>query len=125
MRLWQAFSIQRAMALQTGSGKVLQRPWDGAAQANVMQVENKGTSLPSFIPMVLDMSSVGFKKEGLVWNLGLTPTHSGRKGRNIWNHLFVIYGVINDVKIRKAGDFDIHGKDINKCFDDEDYSDSD
>ena len=48
----------------------------------------------------------------------------GRKGRNIRDHLFVIYGVINDVKNGKAGDIDIQGYDINKCFDEMNYEET-
>ena len=48
----------------------------------------------------------------------------GRKGRNIRDHLFVIYGVINDVKNGTAGDIDIQGYDINKCFDEMNYEET-
>ena len=48
----------------------------------------------------------------------------GRKGRNIRDHLFVIYGIINDVKNGKAGDIDIQGYDINKCFDEMGYEET-
>ena len=40
----------------------------------------------------------------------------GRKGRNIRDHLFVIYAIINDVKNGNAKSIDIQGYDINKCF---------
>ena len=41
----------------------------------------------------------------------------GRKGRNIRDHLFVIYGVINDVINGSSPDIDIQSIDIQKCFD--------
>ena len=40
----------------------------------------------------------------------------GRKGRNIRDHLFVLYSIINDVKNGKAQDIEIQGYDIAKCF---------
>ena len=42
----------------------------------------------------------------------------GRKGRSIRYHLFIIYGINNDVLNGKAESIDIQGYDINKCFDD-------
>ena len=48
----------------------------------------------------------------------------GRKGRNIRDHLFVIYGMINDVKNGKAEDIDIQGYDIHKCFDEMNYEET-
>ena len=41
----------------------------------------------------------------------------GRKGRNIRDHLFVIYGVINDVINGASPPIDIQSIDIHKCFD--------
>ena len=41
----------------------------------------------------------------------------GRKSRNIRDHLFVIYGIMNDVKNGDAASIDIQGYDIAKCFD--------
>ena len=40
----------------------------------------------------------------------------GRKGRNIRDHLFVIYGVINDVINGSSSPVDIQSIDIHKCF---------
>ena len=37
--------------------------------------------------------------------------------RNIIDHLFVIYSIINDVINGEAEDIDIQGYDITKCFD--------
>jgi hypothetical protein len=48
----------------------------------------------------------------------------GRKGRNIRDHLFVIYGILNDVKNGTAEAIDIQGYDINKCFDEMDYAET-
>ena len=39
----------------------------------------------------------------------------GRKGRNIRDHLFVIYGVINDVINGASPPIDIQSIDIHKC----------
>ena len=41
----------------------------------------------------------------------------GRKNRNIRDHLFIIYAVINNVLNGGAGPIDIQGYDIEKCFD--------
>ena len=41
----------------------------------------------------------------------------GRKGRNIRDNLFVIYGVINDVINGSSTPIDIQSIDIHKCFD--------
>ena len=41
----------------------------------------------------------------------------GRKGRNIRDHLFLIYGMINDVINGTAGPIDLTLYDISKCFD--------
>ena len=41
----------------------------------------------------------------------------GRKGRNIRDHLFVIYAVINDVINGSSPPLDIQSIDIHKCFD--------
>ena len=41
----------------------------------------------------------------------------GRKSRNIGDHLFVIYGIINDVINGNAQPIDIQSMDIIKCFD--------
>ena len=41
----------------------------------------------------------------------------GRKGRNIRDQLFVIYGVINDVINGSSSPVDIQSIDIHKCFD--------
>ena len=48
----------------------------------------------------------------------------GRKGRNIRDHLFVIYAIINDVKNGNAKSIDIQGYDINKCFDEMSYEET-
>ena len=47
-----------------------------------------------------------------------------RKGRNIRDHLFVIYAIINDVKNGNAKSIDIQGYDINKCFDEMSYEET-
>ena len=41
----------------------------------------------------------------------------GRKGRNIRDHLFVVYGIINDVINGSSPSVDIQSMDIHKCFD--------
>jgi hypothetical protein len=41
----------------------------------------------------------------------------GRKGRNIRDHLMIVYGVINDVINGQAAPIDIQLFDISKCFD--------
>ena len=41
----------------------------------------------------------------------------GRKNRNIRDHLFVIYAIINDVVNGQAEGIEIQGYDITKCFD--------
>ena len=41
----------------------------------------------------------------------------GRKGRNIREHLFIVYGIINDVLNGSYGAVDIQSIDIRKCFD--------
>ena len=48
----------------------------------------------------------------------------GRKGRNIRDHLFVIYGIVNDVKNGRAEPIDIQGYDISKCFDEMGYEET-
>ena len=40
-----------------------------------------------------------------------------RKNRNIRDHLFVINGILNDMKQKKAKDIDIQIYDVRKCFD--------
>ena len=55
----------------------------------------------------------------------MSPSNvGGRKGRNIRDHLFVIYGVINDVKNGDAEGIDIQGYDIHKCFDEMNYEET-
>ena len=55
----------------------------------------------------------------------LSPSNvGGRKGRNIRDHLFIIYGMINDVKNGKAEDIDIQGYNIYKCFDEMNYEET-
>ena len=41
----------------------------------------------------------------------------GRKGRNIRDHLMIVYGIINDVIYGQAQPVDIQLFDISKCFD--------
>ena len=41
----------------------------------------------------------------------------GRKERNIRNHLFIVYGIINSVEQKESGPIDIAIYDIAKCFD--------
>ena len=48
----------------------------------------------------------------------------GRKFRNIRDHLFVLYGVINDVINGKAESLDIQGVDIIKCFDEMNFEET-
>ena len=48
----------------------------------------------------------------------------GRKGRNIRDHLFVIYAIINDVLNGNAAPIDIHTIDIHKCFDEMWYNET-
>ena len=48
----------------------------------------------------------------------------GRLGRNIRDHFFVIYCVINDVKNGDAEGIDIQGYDIHKCFDEMNYEET-
>ena len=48
----------------------------------------------------------------------------GRKGRNIRDHLFVIYGLINDVISGRADDIDLQFYDIHKCFDEMNYEET-
>ena len=48
----------------------------------------------------------------------------GRKGRNIRDHLFVIYAMINDVLNGNAAPIDIQTIDIHKCFDEMWYSET-
>ena len=45
----------------------------------------------------------------------------GRRGRNIRDHLFLIYGIINDVKNGDANPVCFQTFDIYKCFDEMDY----
>ena len=40
-----------------------------------------------------------------------------RKGRNIRNHLFIVYGIMNSVKQKEISKVDIQIYDISKCFD--------
>ena len=55
----------------------------------------------------------------------MSPSNvGGRKDRNIRDHLFVIYGVINDVKNGDAEGIDIQGYDIHKCFDEMNYEET-
>ena len=50
-------------------------------------------------------------------NLGCSNV-GGRKQRNIRDHLFVLYSVINDVeKGEKDEELEVQGIDIIKCFD--------
>ena len=48
----------------------------------------------------------------------------GRQGRNIRDHLFVVYGIVNDVKNGQADPIDIQGYDITKCFDEMGYEET-
>ena len=48
----------------------------------------------------------------------------GRKRRNIRDHFFVIYGVINDVINGSSPDVDVQTMDIYKCFDEMWYHDT-
>ena len=47
-----------------------------------------------------------------------------RRGRNIWDHLFVIYSIINEVKSDKKEDLEIQSIDIVKCYDELNYSET-
>ena len=49
----------------------------------------------------------------------------GRRGRNIRDHLFVLYAIINNVINGKAEAIDIQGYDIHKCFDEMGYEEWD
>ena len=46
----------------------------------------------------------------------VTPTWGWRKGRNVRDNLFIIYGIIN-YAIKEQIDIDINLYDIAKCFD--------
>ena len=48
----------------------------------------------------------------------------GRKGRNIRDHLFIIYGILNDVSNGSSPAVDIQSIDIKKCFDEMWYQDT-
>ena len=48
----------------------------------------------------------------------------GRRGRNIRDHLFVVYAVINDVINGTAPPIDIQTLDIYKCFDEMWYAET-
>ena len=48
----------------------------------------------------------------------------GRRGRNIRDHLFVLYGMINDVMKGNAAPIDLQTLDIYKCFDEMWYSET-
>ena len=48
----------------------------------------------------------------------------GRKGRNIRDHLFVVYSVINDVINGSSPPVDIQSIDIHKCFDEMWYAET-
>ena len=41
----------------------------------------------------------------------------GRKGRNIRNHLFIVYGIINSVMNNESPPIDIQLYDLKQCFD--------
>ena len=41
----------------------------------------------------------------------------GRKNLNIRDHLFVLYGVLNEVTNGRAQSIDIQSMDVKKCFD--------
>ena len=47
-----------------------------------------------------------------------------RKGRNIRDHLFVVYSIINDVINGSSPPIDIQSIDINKCFDEMGYAET-
>jgi hypothetical protein len=49
----------------------------------------------------------------------------GRKGRNIRDHLVVVYGIINDVINGSSPPVDIQSIDIHKCFDEMWYVETD
>ena len=48
----------------------------------------------------------------------------GRKGRNIRDHLFLVYGIINDVMNGSSPPIDMQAVDIYKCFDEMWYSET-
>ena len=48
----------------------------------------------------------------------------GRKGRNVRDHLFLIYAIINDVINGEARPVCIQTFDIYKCFDEMDYEET-
>ena len=48
----------------------------------------------------------------------------GRKNRNIRDHLFVIYGILNDVFNGKAKPVDFEAVDVIKCFDEMNYQET-
>ena len=45
----------------------------------------------------------------------------GRKNRNIRDHLFVIYGILNEVLNGKSKPINIQEVDVRKCFDEMNY----
>ena len=48
----------------------------------------------------------------------------GKRGRNIRDHLFVIYAIINDVKFGNANSVCMQTFDIYKCFDEMDFEET-
>ena len=70
----------------------------------------------SKIRSVLDKLLYKDKYELIDSNLSCSNV-GGRKQRNIRDHLFVLYSIINDVKNGRAAAIDIQGVDISKCFD--------
>ena len=47
-----------------------------------------------------------------------------RRGRNIRDHLFVIYSIINEIKTERKEDLEIQSIDIVKCYDELNYSET-
>ena len=65
--------------------------------------------------------------EGVYKNIdkGLSYSNIGaRKGRNIRDHLFVVYSIINDVINGSSPPIDIQSIDIHKCFDEMWYAET-
>ena len=66
--------------------------------------------------MILD--SLTYQEKYPLVDRGMSDYNIGaRKDRNIKNHLFIVYGVINSVLKGNDGCMDIQIYDVEKCFD--------
>ena len=79
-------------------------------------VNDRGIFMLPIMRSIIDKLIYNNKYESIDSNMTAANV-GGRKNRNIRNHLFIVYGVINNVLQGKTDPVDIGVYDIAQCFD--------